>query len=196
MEALLKFLDLIHQLQLVRRAVLARGEERHENDLEHSYQLAMVGWYLVTSERIALDADRVIRYALAHDVVEAYAGDTPTYGGDRDEQARREAKAVAKLRREFPEFRELHEAIEGYERRDDPESMFVFALDKLLPVLNNYLDGGRNWKPNGITLAMLEDHKAGRIAISPEVKKYYDEILKKLRDAEGELFADPRPPTR
>ncbi|OHA08938.1 MAG: hypothetical protein A3A44_00045 [Candidatus Sungbacteria bacterium RIFCSPLOWO2_01_FULL_60_25] len=191
MESLLKFLDLIHSLQLVRRAVLARGEDRHENDLEHSYQLAMAGRYVATSERLTLDRDRILRYALAHDVVETYAGDTPTYGGNHQEQARREADAIARIRQEFPEFDELHEAIDGYERREDPESKFVFALDKLLPVLNNYLDGGRNWKSNGITLAMLMDHKAGRISTSPEIKKHYDAVLEKIRESERELFADP-----
>lgn len=188
MRELLKFLDLLHQLQLVKRAVLARAENRYENDLEHSYQLAMTGWYIVAKESLDLNVVRIIQYALVHDVVEAYAGDTPTYSGNREEQARRESRALAKLREKFPEFRELHQATEEYEKRDSRESKFVYALDKLLPILINYQDGGRNWKSNGITLAMLLKHKTKDISLSPEVQKYYDQIVERLRESERDLF--------
>jgi putative hydrolase of HD superfamily len=185
---LLKFLDLMHELQLVKRAVLARAEDRYENDLEHSYLLAMLAWYVSRKGFPELNVDRILRYALAHDVVEAYAGDTPLYSGNREEQRERETKARQKLRETFPEFPELHQAIDEYEARENREAKFVFALDKLLPVLINYQDGGRNWKPHGITLETLILRKAGDISVSPEVQPLFDGILECLRAQESSLF--------
>ncbi len=192
MDRLLHFFELLHQFQQVKRATLVRGEDRKENDFEHSYQLAMVAWYLVNSEKLPFNLERVIQYALVHDLVEVYADDTPTYGADLEEKAKREQAAAIQLQQKLPDFRDLHSLIHNYENQTDAESKFVYALDKLLPILNNYLDGGRNWKENGITLEMLIAHKTERIAISPYIKKYYDVLLEKLRASQSSLFAPPQ----
>ncbi|PSO45478.1 MAG: hypothetical protein BRC25_02215 [Parcubacteria group bacterium SW_6_46_9] len=77
------FDDMLHKLHLVKRSELARGKDRRENDWEHGYQMAMLCWYLAdSSEELNLNLKKVIAYALAHDVVEVYAGDTPFHQTD------------------------------------------------------------------------------------------------------------------
>ena len=61
--------------------------------------------------------------------------------------------------KEFKEFDDLHILIEQYEKKQDAESRFVYALDKIQPVLNIYTDNGRTWREKNITLQMIIDNK-------------------------------------
>ena len=188
LDALLRFTDLVHKLGQVERSLYANGQDRKENDIEHSYQLAITAWYIVDSEKISFNLGRVIEYALVHDFVEVFAGDTYFYG-DRTGKEERESAAAQKLLRDVPEFASLHQTIVQYEKREDAESSFVYALDKLLPVLNIYLDHGRTWREYGITSHMLIGNKTEKISVSPEIKKYFDELVLRLKKEEPELFS-------
>ncbi len=187
-ESLLKFFELLNTVQRVSRTVFVKGEERLENDIEHQYQLAVVSWYIIVTEKLSLNVDRTIQYALVHDMVEAYAGDMHFYKRNEEEKKEREHAAAQRLCEEFPEFTDMHALIVGYERREDLESRFVYALDKLLPIMNIYLDKGRSWKMDGVTREMIEANKAEKIAISPDIKKIFDEMIIRLKEEEADLF--------
>ncbi|PIP73288.1 MAG: phosphohydrolase [Candidatus Lloydbacteria bacterium CG22_combo_CG10-13_8_21_14_all_47_15] len=184
---LLRFSGLMNDFRRVTRVVHANGEDRWENDVEHSYQLAMLAWYLCEAGDLPLDSDIVLKYALVHDLVEVYAGDTYIYSDPEELQSKpeRERIAAARLKEELPEFGELHRLIEEYEERHNEESRFVYALDKLHPVLNIYLNDGRTWKEKNITFDMMLAQKRDKIAMSPEVAVYFDAILEIL-EKEGE----------
>lgn len=191
LERLLTFARMQMEFQKVERVLRVPGmPDRWENDAEHSYNLAMMAWYIVTSEQLDLDVDRVIKYGMIHDLVEVYAGDTYIYGST-DELAskhEREAAAAQRLAEEFPDFPDLHTLIETYEKREDAESRFIYALDKLQPIIHIYLDDGATWKEVGITLAMAIENKTPKIAVSPEIKEYYDELMLILHSRQEELF--------
>ncbi len=183
--SLLELMRLIDRFQQVERALPRRGEDRLENDVEHSYQLAMAAWYLNATEELGMDSGLLLAFALVHDLAEVYAGDTYAYTADADERATKEAReaaAVARIADEFPEFPDLVETIHTYERRDTREARFVYALDKLLPILGNYLDNGRMWRAKGVTLAMLKDYKQEKIAESPEAYRHYEAIIAILEE--------------
>ncbi len=183
------FMGLLSQFQRIDRQIMRHGEDRLENDAEHSYQLAMAAWYINDSEQLGLDASRLVRYALAHDLVEVYAGDTFAYASaeERASKETREAAAAERIAREFPEFSDLHAIIHEYESRANREARFVYALDKLLPVISIYLDEGRTWHLNGVTLQMIRDHKTEKIALSPEVEPYFAELVSVL-ESQPSLF--------
>jgi putative hydrolase of HD superfamily len=186
-----EFIKLTNDFQKIKRRVLVQGEDSQENDVEHSYQLAMVGWYLVTANTLSLDVNKIIKYGLAHDLVEVYAGDTYAFDTDQsvlDSKVSREAEAAKQLRQQFSDFPELHEYIDGYKHLADVEARFVYALDKVLPMINGYLDGGRGWKKEGVTLDMIQNLKADKIALSPEMKIYFDELIDILKKEEHRLF--------
>ncbi|MDB5237510.1 MAG: metal dependent phosphohydrolase, putative hydrolase of superfamily, partial [Parcubacteria group bacterium] len=63
LERILAFTRMQMEFQKVERVLRVPGmPDRWENDVEHSYNLAMLGWYIVTSEKLALDTDLVIKY--------------------------------------------------------------------------------------------------------------------------------------
>ena len=191
LEKILEFSRLLNKFRLEKRVVRVNGEDRQENDVEHSYQLAMLTWFLIDSGKLKLDRDLAVSYALVHDLVEVYAGDTYIYTKDlkhKESKDEREADAAKRIASEFPEFGELHKLIENYEHREDPESRFVYALDKIQPIINIYLDGGHNWRERSVTLPMLVENKKDKVKLSPEVEKIYNELFAMLKDREKELF--------
>jgi len=191
LEKLLSFSKLLGELQAVERVIHVKGVDRWENDVEHSYSLAMLAWYIVDSEKLALDRDKVFRYALAHDLVEVYAGDTYLFSADKAllaSKPERERLAADRLLAEFPEVPAMHAAIRGYVTKEDAESRFVYALDKIEPMLKIYLDRGRIWSEKGVTLEMIYENKKDKVALSPEIKLYFDELMALLRKEEKQLF--------
>ncbi len=147
----------------------------------------MLAWYVNDSYKLNLDEKKLFTYALAHDLVEVYAGDVHFF--DQTEEVSkakhaREVEAAARIRKEFPEFNELHEAIERYERKEDKEAKFIYALDKIEPVLSIYRDGGRTWKKNKVTLEMLTTNKFPKILIDSTVKALFDELVIHLTEAD------------
>ena len=172
-----------------------KEEGRKENDAEHSYQLAMVAWYILSVGKYDLDKDLVIKYALTHDFVEIYAGDTWFYRSEAEDESKKEQeeKSAKKLKSDIPEFEDFHKSIREYEQQSDKESRFVSALDKILPVMNIYLDGGDNWKEHKVTLDELIENKTPRIAISPEIEPYYNELVAVLKENKH-MFHPPATP--
>lgn len=191
LEKLLGFARMLNELQAVERVIRVKDADRWENDMEHSYHLAMLAWYIVDTHKLALDRDKVFRYALAHDLVEVYAGDTYLYSEDKAllaSKPERERLAAEQLAAEFPEVPEMHAAIVSYVLKDDSESRFVYALDKIEPIIKMYLDDGRTWKEKDVTLEMLYESKKDKVAFSPDISAYFDELMVLLRQEEERLF--------
>lgn len=176
---------LTHSFQQVRRLIHATGEDRFENDAEHSFQLAFIAWYLIEKENLPLNKEKVFLYAMCHDIVEVYAGDVNFYRTEKESEEKiiREKEALDKLREEFTHFPALAKMISAYESQGDEESKFVFALDKILPMMNIQLDGGRSWHLHNISLERLHDSKVEKVSADPIVKKYFILIVGALREA-------------
>lgn len=184
LEKILDFVELTRLFRGVERDIFLMQEKRLENDTEHSYQLAIVSWYIAEIQGLNLNISKVIKYALVHDLVEVYAGDTPLYTATEtyvQSKTDREKQALRKIEQKFPEFKELHTAIHAYEERDDPESRFVYTVDKLLPILSIYLEKGNAWKDKGISIEMIINKNASRISIVPEIKSYFDVMIRLMR---------------
>ncbi|HSX43551.1 MAG TPA: HD domain-containing protein [Candidatus Saccharimonadales bacterium] len=177
---LLELQELLLAFSQVERVVHRKQADAYirESDTEHSYNLALSAWYLSTYFS-DLDRDKIIRYALVHDLVEVYAGDTYVYAEQShlDSKQAREAKALKQLIHEWPDFKGLTTEIITYEQRKDPEARFVYALDKIMPILQIYLTEGHTWKiEKNITPERLDSIKRDKVALSPEIKPYYDEL--------------------
>lgn len=190
LQKVIRFVGLLNAFRRIERTLFVNDEERRENDVEHSYMLAMTGWYIASLNDLHLDRDLMLQYALVHDLVEVYAGDTPFYSDQKvyENKKIRETGAAHRLSNEFPEFNELHTLIEQYEKREDNESKFVYALDKILPVITIYLDKGRSWKADGVTLEMLLTYKRSKVRESSCIQDYFDLLVEILKKEERELF--------
>lgn len=182
--SILDFVKLTNKFRAVERLIYVTNRVNNENDAEHSYQLAMVAWYLLSKENYGLDQGLVIQYALVHDFVEVYAGDTWFFRTEEESNNKkeREEKAAIRLKKEIPEFLDFHKLISEYKKGVDRESRFVYALDKLIPILNVYLDGGKLWQDQKITFERLIEAKTSKIILSPELEPYFEELIAILKE--------------
>lgn len=175
---LLQFQKMLLQFRSIERKLhVPPGTDKFENDIEHSYNLALLGWFL-GQYFPELDSNTIVRLALAHDLVEIHAGDTYSYAEEHHLNGKkdREALALQQLHDEWQDFPELFDAIEEYEACLTPEAKFVYALDKLQPALMDYLNEGRGWRELGITAQMFRKEKDKKVPVSPEINHYMDQL--------------------
>jgi putative hydrolase of HD superfamily len=153
---------------------------RPENDVEHSYGLALTCWYLAPKIAPKLDMAKIFSYALAHDIVEIHAGDTFVFADPEliASKPAREQAAIDQLRIDWADFDPLTDYAQGYLDKRDEEAKFVYAVDKILPVLMIDL-GEKNafWDRHKITEPMERDKKRA-ITVSPIVAPYYELLMK------------------
>ena len=188
----LHFLQMLRDFEKVER-VLYRSETKRENDVEHSYQLAMMAWFFVDHFKLPLSKEKIMMYALTHDLVEVYAGDTPAYHvpghpHTLETKKEREEKALVELKQNFSHFKDMVDTVAAYEHKTDDESIFIYELDKLVPALNIYLDNGLSWNKLGITLNDVIREKRKKITSVKELVAVLEELLERLEAEQGRLF--------
>jgi putative hydrolases of HD superfamily len=177
-EKLLEFIKFSYAIREVNRKIVWLNGQ-NENDAEHQFQIALTAIYIIDSRGLKLDKYKCAAMGLVHDIVEAYAGDISVFA-DKNKLAaklKQEKQAQQKLRTDWPEMPAIHELIAEYEARQTPEAKFVYALDKLLPEINNYLNGGKAWKQQGITVEQVEEIKKGKVDIDPMIAAYHRDIM-------------------
>jgi putative hydrolase of HD superfamily len=187
---LLDFVSFTHEIRKVKRAMWVIGEEQYENDSEHSFQLALIALYIIEQNRLPLDPFRTMAMAVVHDILEVHSGDTHVFGDQSalSSKQARETAAIAKLKEDWPQLQLMHELIAEYEHKDTAESKFVYALDKLVPMCNNVLDNGRNWKRQQVDMQEVIRIKTGKIDIDNTVNEYYQALLGLMKN-KPELFS-------
>lgn len=146
LEKKLKFLELVDEMKLIKRAIFLRNWKQ-ESDAEHSYHLALMVMIFI-EDFPELDYEKTIKLALIHDLVEIYAWDTVVFDKKSEKtKSEREHNSFERLKNEFqdilPEFIEL---IEEYENRNSTESKFVYSIDKIQIIIQNVLEWWNSWK--------------------------------------------------
>ncbi|HEV2403561.1 MAG TPA: HD domain-containing protein [Candidatus Saccharimonadales bacterium] len=190
-QRLIEFHRFLLAFQGVERVAHVPGKFEQENDTEHSYNLALSAWYL--AEYFPwLDHDKVIRLALVHDLVEVHAGDTYIYGEQSaiDTKQEREHAALLQIQKDWPDFPDMTVAIKEYEARGSEEAKFVYALDKIMPIMLIFLGNGYSWQKGQITLEKLHATKLPKVAVSSAIKPYYDQLYE-LLERHRHYFPEP-----
>ena len=116
-----------------------------ENDVEHSFHLAISAVELAADYYPELDVGLVAQYSLVHDLPESYAGDVWTIGisdEDREIKELAEKKATKQLLKELPPH--ISQLLKRYEKQTEPEARFVRFIDKLTPGIINIMAGEAN----------------------------------------------------
>lgn len=129
------------QFGRVQRATRHPDGVRPETDTDHTVMLAIVACEIAPA---GLSRSKIAEFAVVHDLVEAYAGDTQTLNIDaagRVTKDARERAALARLRIEFGASSWIVFMIEEYERQASPEARYVKLLDKVLPKLTHLANG-------------------------------------------------------
>ena len=189
LEPVIRLHEILQSFAHIIRVAHIKGRETRENDVEHSFIITMLAWHIVDVFKLPLDKDKVIKYALVHDLVEVYAGDTYIL----DEEAiktkhEREERARLQIKEELPEFSDLNDYILAYETQVDSEARFVKALDKVQPVLANYLEKGRTWKEMDVSFTDLVTHKREKTALDAEIAALLEEIIAQIEPKKLDYF--------
>ncbi|GHF32346.1 HD domain-containing protein [Streptomyces griseoluteus] len=163
LRAQLTFLVEVDQLKTVLRQSPLASADRRENDAEHSWHLAMMVAVLAEHSDEPIDVGHTVELVLLHDLVEIYAGDTPLYdsaGGAGQQE--REAVAADDLFRLLPDdqARRMRALWDEFEERATPEARFAKAMDRLQPLLLNWMARGGTWRTPGVTADDVRARKA------------------------------------
>lgn len=194
-EQLVDLIDFLQKFAGIRRTVKIQNREDMENDAEHSYQLAMTAWFIVDQFNLDMNRQRLLEYALVHDLVEVYSGDTDPYLSSEEylnSKAEREEQALKRIKGEFQNFSSMSQAIHKYEAKGDNEAKLIFLLDKILPVVNTYITNHSYYKDAGVTFEtwremLLKNEGKAELEIY-EVKVFLDELSGFLQDRKTEIF--------
>lgn len=125
--------EIIQLKQLYRQGWIQRDIDPGscETVAEHTFGNAMLSLMLLPRHP-ELDALRVLKMALVHDVGEAYVGDiTPLDNVPAEEKKAREAAAIQKIFGKLPNGETLIAAWEEYEAQESEEAKFVKQIDRL-----------------------------------------------------------------
>jgi putative hydrolases of HD superfamily len=180
-EQLLDFVKFMHEFREVERYEGSKLGKKAETDSEHSYQMAMVAWFLIEQDNLKLNKELCLMYALAHDLVEIYAEDTFIFDQKKKfSKHQREKEALIKIKKRFSNFKNLIKIIQNYEKRKDRESNFIYILDKLLPPIQIYLENGKMWHKKKVSFVKQVEYKTKIISSSPYFNEYWRELVKKL----------------
>ena len=154
--------------------------DRRETDTEHSFHLAMAAWYL-SGFFPKYNQELLLKFALAHDLVEIHAGDVMAIGRTDEQQSKKdqdEEKALIQIKNDWPDFADMTKTIERYESQQDPEAVFVKALDKIMPILHQLLTKGKTWKHWDMHRDEVITQKDKKTAPSAEVNRIWKDLRK------------------
>lgn len=184
--------EFLLDLRNVDRVIYIPDTNTRENDVEHSYFLAMAAWYVAETCDLSFDHTKLLKYALVHDLPEAYAGDVSALASpdQRESKQRREAEAMEVIRARFSNsFSGMVEVLECYEAQDDEESRFVKALDKIVPQTMIIMNEGWEWFEEDITQDRLISNKLDTTSISEPALQICNALIEFLR-TKPEYFPD------
>lgn len=168
----------------IERMINLADTGQKENDVEHSFSLALTCWFLATKLVPDLNLEKILCYALAHDTVEVHAGDTFIFASAEEltSKSAREDAAIKQLHKDWPDFPEMAAAAKGYKDKVDEEAKFVKAVDKILPVLMvNLGEKEAFWHRHKITLEMEIENKHS-LEVSDAFAPYYQKLVDWLSD--------------
>ncbi len=149
----IKFAIVIDEMKNIFRRNLIIDGSRRENDAEHSWNLAMLAMLFEEYSTEKVDLEKVLKIALVHDLIEVYAGDTFAYDvkGNED-KLQREIESADKLFGILDPIQgaEIRALWDEFEAKETPESKYANAIDRIQPLINNYMTNGHTWKEGDV----------------------------------------------
>lgn len=151
----LRFIAEADKLKHIFRQSYLSDQSRRENDAEHSWHLCLMVLLLAEHSNFQnLDTLKVLKMVIIHDIVEIDAGDTYIYDEEaKRTQVEREAQAAERLFGLLPkdQSQAFHDLWIEFETEASNEAIFAKAIDRLHPMMLNYLAEGKTWIEHGVT---------------------------------------------
>lgn len=165
-DSLVELSDTLGEMGNVDRATLLPGG-RCETDSHHSFSLALTAYDICQKYCPELDANKVMRYALVHDLLEIITGDKDTLHLDEEglkAKHKEEQAAMVKLRERLSDHPALLAVLEDYERLDSAEAATVYVLDKCSTTWTHFWDEGADIRSKMSKPIELDAHHNRQIA--------------------------------
>lgn len=166
------------------------ADAERENNAEHSYMLALVAPEICDALRLPLDVGLVSQYATVHDLIELETSDVPTFLVTEDEQLQKEINeqaALDRLMQRLPRY--TRNMLSRYEAQVDPEARFVRYVDKLLPIVVDFIGAGQRVMREDYGVDTLEQLQACHRHLHERLVKKFGEEFPAL-DIAHELLCE------
>lgn len=145
----IQFIKEIDKLKYIQRKTKLFNSDKHENDAEHSWHLAMMALILVEHCNEEINLFKVLKMVLIHDIVEIDSGDIFIFDTIKNHNnTQEELKAAKRIFGMLPEAqaKEFIDIWLEFERGETNEAKFAKAMDRFEPILQNVSNKGGTWK--------------------------------------------------
>lgn len=187
-DGLVKIGKIVFDFARVHRVTYHDDGDTPESDTDHTVMLSVIACALAdTFYKDSLDIGKVAQFAIVHDLVEAYAGDTDTFGitnQKRNEKEHREERALHIIEDEFLSvYPWLPKTIGEYERRDTREARFVKTVDKSMSKITHILNRGIYFKKKRMERKEAEESYQEMFdTVAGSYGKEFDTLLLIMKD--------------
>lgn len=156
------FIKEIDKLKYIQRRTKLFNSDRHENDAEHSWHLAMMALVLAQHADKPIDILKVLKMVLIHDIVEIDSGDIFIYDTVKNHTNTDEELIAAKrifgiLPKEQAE--EFIAIWQEFEEGMSDDAKFAKSMDRFAPLLQNISNNGGTWKEYNVPYQKVYDKK-------------------------------------
>ena len=180
----ISFIKEIDKLKYITRKTRLFASDRHENDAEHSWHLAMMVLVLAEHSNEQIDVLKVLKMVLIHDIVEIDAGDTFLFDTTKNHSnTQEELKAAKRIFGLLPEsqakeFIAIWEECEAFET---PEAKFARSIDHFEPMLQNDSNNGGTWAEFEVPYETVIKKKSPMKEGSADLWNFAEDVLKENR---------------
>ncbi len=179
------FIKEIDKLKYIQRRTKLFNSNRHENDAEHSWHLAMMPVVLAEHSDRPIDVLKVVKMVLIHDLVEIDAGYTFIYDTSKNhtntDEERLAAKRIFGL---LPQARAqgFIEIWEEFEEGSSDDAKFAKAMDRFEPLLQNSSNNGGTWAEFNVKYHTVYNKKKVIQDGSSSIWNYAERLLNECVD--------------
>ncbi len=174
------FIKEIDKIKYIQRKTKLFNSDRHENDAEHSWHLAMMALVLAEHSDEPIDILKVLKMVLIHDIVEIDAGDTFIYDTQKNHTNTEQELIAAKRIFGLLPQKQAEEFFEIWKEFEDgitDEAKFAKSMDRFEPLLQNASNNGGTWTEFNVDYQKVYDKKKAIKDGSSAIWNYAENLL-------------------
>jgi len=179
------FIKEIDKIKYIQRKTKLFNSDRHENDAEHSWHLAMMTIVLAQHANQPVDVLKVLKMVLIHDIVEIDAGDTFIYDTNKNHtNTEQELIAAERIFGLLPK-EQADEFIAIWKEFEDgltEEAKFAKSMDRFEPLLQNTSNNGGTWAEFNVPYQKVFDKKIAIKEGSETIWNFAEDLINESVD--------------
>ena len=179
------FIKEIDKLKYIQRRTKLFNSDRHENDAEHSWHLAMMTIVLAEHSDKPIDVMKVLKMVLIHDIVEIDAGDIFLYDTTKSHTNTDEELIAAKRIFGLLPTEQAEDFIaiwNEFEEGITDEAKFAKSMDRFEPLLQNTSNNGGTWAEYNVPYQTVYDKKKAIKEGSTTIWNYAENLINESVD--------------